>query len=239
MRSLPYVVNRETSNCVLDRRLYGWEDPRKPMLWTKSLDIAHKFVLRAGGKSLDTIIIGDDIYEKQKNGKDIVGDFQRSCPNVRSLSVVEPSGVCSSAFAGKPEKLEVASTTFPKDFPSLRELIFFYSRNAQNDFVPLDVRGIDWEYIGGKLESLVLSRASVSQGELKVMRKHCQKLNHIDIASRIGGNGNTAEFISSYGDQLEIAHVEEMAVSELNNVVGKCSNAGFHVTIEMDELGSN
>lgn len=49
-------------------------------------------------------------------------------------------------------------------------------------------------------------------------------------------NGSIAEFISSYGEQLNIALIRKITVTELNMVEEKCLNIQFHVDIPKDEL---
>lgn len=58
--------------------------------WAERIDMDHGFVLRNGGESLHTIIIGDNTYDEGKNGRDIIGDFLGACPKVRSLLVNAP-----------------------------------------------------------------------------------------------------------------------------------------------------
>jgi len=76
-----------TINCRDECQLYKWNVPTENMLWTDDINIAHDFVLRAGGEFLHTIIIGKKMYCRGRDRTEMVGDFLRACPNVRSLSV--------------------------------------------------------------------------------------------------------------------------------------------------------
>lgn len=49
------------------------------------------------------------MYCQLINGSDMVGDFLDSCPNVRSLSIVDNLGEWTSAFGNQLQKLEVAT----------------------------------------------------------------------------------------------------------------------------------
>lgn len=62
-----------------------------------------------------------------------------------------------------------------------------------------------------------------SEDELKIIRTHCSSLKHIDMGFVLTEDVNVAEFIASYGDQLD--YVYEMTENELNHVVGTSGNA--------------
>lgn len=78
------------------------------MLWTDSVDIVDEFVVRAGGEFLHTIIVGDEIYDEVRKGRDIVRNFLTACPLVHSVSVFEKSKQRPPVFRMQLEKLEVA-----------------------------------------------------------------------------------------------------------------------------------
>lgn len=80
-----------------EHKSYKWKVCNGSMLWTGSIFAAHNFVLRAGGESLQTIIIGNEMYEELRNG--MVDDFLETFPNVRQLTVIDKLGVWASTFA--------------------------------------------------------------------------------------------------------------------------------------------
>lgn len=214
----------KTLDCAGEQNLYKWK--------------AHDFVTNGGGASLETIMIGDDMYYEAINGRCMVGDFLRSCPNVRSLSVAEISGLWSSAFAMQLEKLEVSSSNtaivFIKSGSALREL------NLDCGYSFCEEGDIEWGGIGKKLERLMISGVSCSEDGLKTMREHCKNLKHVDLrianAFSVEESRNMAEFISSYGDQLDTIHAYDMEVGDLKLVYEKCVNARFHVDVTRDSL---
>lgn len=118
----------KTADCDYECHAYHWKVPYERVLWTESIDVAHYFVMRADGKSLHTIIIGDDMYDEARNVEDMIDDFHVTCRNVRSLVVVENSVAQTSAFRRQLEKLEDASNdpsvSIPKHCPYLLELIY-------------------------------------------------------------------------------------------------------------------
>lgn len=182
------------------------------MLWTHRIDITHDFVLSGGGESLHTIIIGDEIYDEVsiESRKDMVDEFLKACPNVRSLSVVDQSGEWSSAFETQLEKLEVVSSPMPKCGPSLLELNICYQSQFKDGFSPFDVSDIDWDNVGNKVECLVLSQTLTSDDGLKRMPKKWKNLKHIDLCTVLTDNELIAEFIASYDDHLDFFYVYNM-----------------------------
>jgi len=204
-------------------------------------------ICERSGNFLRTIVIGEGMYDEEKNGRDIVLDFRAACPNVRSLNVVEQLGRWASAFGTQLEKLDITSdmvtVAIPNYCPSLRKLNFLgmsfrESISSEGPFDDYDsiLNGIDWEFIGSKLESLTLSRVSITDGELKRMRKHCGNLNHIKIRSNDTESKAIADFIVSYGDQLELVYVDFMPENELNLIAEGCKNARFHTAVFAERL---
>jgi len=228
-----------TIDCSDECQLYKWNIPEGNILWTGNIYTAYDFVLRAGGESLRTIIIGDGMYNGEGIGIEMVGDFLRACPNVRSLSVSEPYGAWACAFARQLEKLEVVGNTpgasFPKYCPSLRELSCNCRYIYEGSDTPQNVKGVDWKRIGRHLERLTLCGVSVSQHELGKMRHHCSKLKYLVIILRGENNGDVAEFIGSYGDQLDFICIDDKMKGELKVVVENCSKARFHVHFTMGQ----
>lgn len=98
-----------TVHNIVEHRAYKWEFPDEAMLWTSGMEVAHDFVVRAGGEALRTIIIGGHMYDEARYGREMVGDLLKACPNVRSLSAIDPFGIWSSALASQLEKLEVVT----------------------------------------------------------------------------------------------------------------------------------
>jgi len=178
------------------------------------------------------------MYDGNKNGNDMVGDFQRSCPNVRSLSVKETRSLWASTFARQLEKLEVESNGIQDLFPSICPDLLELNIDTGNPF--FDSNSIDWNNVGSKLESLRIEQMVNSQDVLKNIRKHCESLKHIDIHMTCYFSEPPlfiAEFIASYGDQLEHVHVHNMTEDQLNLIAGRCRNARFYVYIcENDKL---
>jgi len=223
-----------TIDCRDECLFYNWNVPDKNLLWTDSIDIAHDFVLKAGGESFRTLIIGKEMYNRERDGTNLIGNFLRSCPNVSSLSVVEPYGAWACAFAQQLEKLEVVSVTsgvtFPKYCPLLRELNYNFEYINWEIITPEDIKGVDWQHTGKNLERLTLCGVTVSQNELDEMRKHCTKLKYLVMILQSGGNnGDIAKFYLSYGDQLDFICIDDMMKGELKHVAANCSKARFHV----------
>lgn len=170
---------------------------------------AHDFVLKAGGEFLNTLIIGDEMYDElidASYNSNAEEDFLEACRNVRPLSLVEKSGVWASALGMQLEQLQVVTSNptdvIAKRCPSLLELNFRYFVKAIYHLPYMLTSGIDWKHIGAKLELLTFSGFLLSQDELKRMRIHCKNLRHISICSFRRKNRNMAGFITSYGDQL-------------------------------------
>jgi len=186
----------KTVHCDYEHREYEWKVPNTSMLWTDSMDIAHQFVSGGGGEYLDTIIVGEEMYNEERNGGDMVYDFLRACPNVRSLSVVENDGRWIFAFATQLEKLEVVikspKFSIPKIFPYLLELNLYF-KGTYPDESPysadetavsyLERPGVDWEFSGTKLLKLILRGIFLSGVDLEIMREHCRNLKHIEMRS--------------------------------------------------------
>jgi len=162
-----------------------------------------------------------------------------------SLSVIEPYGAWACAFARQLEKLEVVSktrgVTFPK-YCSLRELNFhfnypgYYESNSLSRWgthatnSPVAITGVDWKRIGSNLERLTLCGVEVSQDELNEMREHCNKLKYLSMIMEERENyGDVAEFIASYGDQLDFVCIDDSTIEDLKHVAAKCSKARFHL----------
>lgn len=236
-------------DCLREQKSYKWRVPSENVLWTENIDVAHDFVLRSGGESLHTIIIGDNRYGEVENAREMVPDFLNACPNVRSLSVVDQSGVWASAFAAKLEKLEVVSENpngaVPKYCPSVIELDYSYEEDPTISSVlgrylhienKIDLKDIEWSIFGSTLQSLRLTgeEVEVTESVLDRIRRHCHNLKHIDISKICTTNDSVMKFVASYGDQVETVHVYYWNERETKHVVGKCRNARFHVEFDWD-----
>jgi len=55
--------------------------------------------------------------------------------------------------------------------------------------------------------------------------------SRVDARTWKQSGGNITESIGTYGDQLELVHVQNMDESELNLIVGKCKNVRLHADI--------
>lgn len=93
-----------------------------------------------------------------------------------------------------------------------------------------------WQNAGRMLEKLTLYGVSFSRDQLQSLRNHWNNLKHIHISSWQSENAIIAEFIASYGEQLELVYVNNMAEGELNLVAGSCINARFHAFICTEHL---
>lgn len=80
----------KTVRCVHERRRHNWQVPDEGMLWMDSIDYARDFVIGVGGESIRAIIIGYEVYDEVRDGRDMAEDFLAACPNVSSLSM----GLC-------------------------------------------------------------------------------------------------------------------------------------------------
>lgn len=214
-----------TMDCPHERIFYKWKVPNESILCTYYAEDALDFVLGGGGQSLHTLIIANSKYDV------IIEEFHRACPNVRSLSVVENIGKWSSMFAPQLEKLEVARWRpfgfIPKHCSSLLELIFHYKGTFGLPY--LDISAFDWGNMSGKLESLVLTMIIISEDGLKNIQKQCKNLKYIDIRSSSEFALHIAEFIASYGKQLDLVCIYDMPEIALKHVFDKCANARFHL----------
>lgn len=182
--------------------------------------------MTAGGESLDTIIIGDGLYDEVRNGKDVVIDFHAACPNVCSLSVVGEDDTWASAFGEKLEELQVSghrsAVEFPKCGTSSLELNFTYHRKHDFERIHLKISGLDWQKSGREWKSFTVSGCKFSEAELKTIRENRRTIEHIDVDAYPNDNGKVADFLASYGDQLELVDVRQTHESQLNRAVGAC-----------------
>jgi len=172
----------KTMDCDDEHVFYKWKKRSGAMLWTDDINEAHQFILKAGGVSLHTIIVGEDTFDEAVNGTEMVDHFVAKCPNVKSLSVVENFGLWVSKFGKQLERLEVASggpiLAIRVPCLSLLELTFSSRKERTGlNFPECDIDEIDWEHVGDSLQSLTISHFLTSKSGLKKIKKHCKKLN--------------------------------------------------------------
>jgi len=149
--SKSFKSNYEIENC-------HWKKRKGPMLWTKDLDVARRFVLAGGGQSLHTVIVGREMYNEDL-GIEIADDFLRNCPNVKSLSIEDKKGDWLKRFGGQLEHLDIitgSSVAIAENCTNLRELGLSLDDLGADDDSMLDEFYI-WADIGGNLECLTLS----------------------------------------------------------------------------------
>lgn len=79
------------------------------MAWTDDMSVAHEFVLGGGGDSIEMLIVGDTMFNKERDGAKMVDDFFKYCPNVSSLSVCEYDRIWTRKFEGQLVVLEIAT----------------------------------------------------------------------------------------------------------------------------------
>lgn len=221
----------ETVQGAAKLQVYKSKVPGESMLSTDRIDVAHDFISRAEGESRHSIIIGDEMYDEVRNGKDMIVNFLGACPNVGSLSVVENSGLWVCAFARQLVKLHVVTKNLcdaiPKFCPSLLGLSFVYRGSARSRF-------INWGNLGSELESLVLFNIRyLFDIDVLICSNN---LKHIDIYSALQDNTTVTAIMAPYQDQFDFARVYSMAENELNLVSRACESAVFHDFIDHEPV---
>jgi len=219
-----------------------WKERKGPMLWTKDLHAAHRFVLAGGGQSLHSIIVGDRIHSEDME-TEIVDDFLSNCPNVKSLSIEDEGRPWISAhwlsrFGRQLEHLDI-STVFSGDIlkncANLRELDLYLECHE----VDFEIDEVIWEQIGGNLECLTLS-GMYPEDHIESIKMHCRNLRRIRIYESEDLVGDfTQELISllaSFGGQLEYCHIQWMNIRQLTTISEACKNARFSTGVPVNNL---
>jgi len=94
------VISR-SKKCSLEETSLRWKEPTEHYLWTNDIVAAHAFVVAGGGEALRTLAMRSDMYERGRDGENLVDDFVNHCPNVTSLSIAEERDtVWTNKFGG-------------------------------------------------------------------------------------------------------------------------------------------
>jgi len=128
-------------------------------------------VVAGGGEALRTLVISRDMFKRERDGENVVGDFVNHCPNLTSLSVAEEGDtVWTNKFGGQLEILEVSAgvpVTIPEYAPALREL------NMSTYLGNWDVL----QRIGGTLERLAIHEFyDIEDDDVDNVKHHCPNL---------------------------------------------------------------
>lgn len=62
-----------------------------------------------GGESIKTLIGGQKMFTLKRNRGTMVGDFQKHCPNITSLSIGKSPGTWINRFGDTLETLEIST----------------------------------------------------------------------------------------------------------------------------------
>lgn len=207
-----------------EKQDYNWKERKGHMLWTENIEVARRFVLAGGGKSLRTSIFGGLAFECN-NVPEIAEDFFNNCPNLKSLSVDSDADVWVSRFGGQLEELEAVTET-----PSYL-LGLCHNLRELNLFVVGFEQIWKWEEIGRKLESLTLDFICSEEKKIEKIKIHCRNLRQIRFYKMHYRNRKISDLLASYGNQLQYCHVEGMNESELTTITGACKNVRFSANI--------
>lgn len=62
-------------DCADKKKAYKWNKREYPMLYANDLNVARRFVKAGGGQHLHPLIVGDGMYDENRDGSEIVDDF--------------------------------------------------------------------------------------------------------------------------------------------------------------------
>lgn len=120
-------------------------------------------------------------------------------------------------------------TAVRKHWPMLRDLHLF---NIENN---LFANAAFWRTVGPSLERLALSVRSSGRHNLNNIRKHCTRLRAISIQGRESLHPCIADFVSSYGEQLEHLSLTYMENRFFAKIGIACPKAQFEFEFDDDE----
>jgi len=232
-----------TIDCFDEYLRFGWKLREAPTAWTDDMKVALDFIRAGGGnESIRTLIIGADIGRKRSNGIaiDMADVFLKYCPNVTSLSVAENAHAWISTFGPQLESLEVFaeqivfSRTIPKYCKNLVKLTAHLRAAARSPVIDVSLNA------NSCMESLTIHNFSLPVYQIEKIQESCRLLKRISLLGR-GDDRNMARkmaitraitrLISSYGAQLEWAHLRDFPEDQLKLIVEACTNAAFHVDV--------
>lgn len=215
----------KTKYCYDENLYYGWKLRTEPHLWRNDIEVARKYVLTGGRESLRTLVVGIDMYRWYGRSSEVINDFQRSCPNLTSLSVGEARNLWVDIFKRQLLTLEVATerrALHPHQTSMLRELTLY---SGEYYFKLESCRPVI-----ENLETLVITGGFSPEKELRDIRRYCPNLKRISTAGRSEVQSiQVMYFLASYGDQLQYASLRDLKEWLIRKVVSACPNARFHL----------
>lgn len=218
----------ETKNCYLENNHCGWKLRTDPHLWTNKIALARRYITAGGGESLETLVIGLDMYDEERDGwedetdtDEVLSCFLYDCPNLKSSSITNMVG---NGWNGS-EMRGGYPLYVPANMAGLRELTleFYDGKEGGNDF---------WEKVGLNLETLTVHGVTYFDKVVGDIKRHCRNLKRKSIhpSEHEGideGEASLAKLLVSYGPQLDYALIFNMGDVEIRRVADACPNAGF------------
>lgn len=219
-------VSDRTNHCYNEHKYWVWKVRTEPHLWTNNITVANAFVQAGGGETLKTLVVGCVMYDKKRDGQDLVYDLLRNFPNLKSFSIDDRDSPQVINIGGKLEKLELiynSSLDNYLDCTAVRQLCLSAARDLYSS---LDV----WQRIGHSLEKLVIYDIYQVKNALKLIGEHCLILKSISLTW--WDNGETSAIVDLLvllGNRLEYAELYHSTDAQLTVVAVTCPNACYNL----------